>query len=394
MVTAGLVTTGWDFGSIRDGSIMENFDVIVIGAGMAGASVAAHLAATHRIALVERERQPGYHSTGRSAALFSEIYGNPVVRALSRASRQFLTEPPDDFAPTPLVRPRGCLFVATTEQLPRLREFAALPDIGNATRSVDAAEARRMCPILRDDYVAAALLEQDSMDIDVDALHRGYLRLLRRRGGRLIGDVPVQSLKHDARTWTVRAGTETLTAAVLVNAAGAWADEVAALAGVRPLGLQPYRRTALLIDPPADTPIAAWPMVIDSDEQFYFKPEAALLLLSPGDETASVPCDAQPEEWDVAVAVERMQTATTLPIDRVRRRWAGLRSFVADRSPVAGYAGDAEGFFWLAGQGGYGIQTADALARAAAALVRNLDLPDDLKRLDIRADALSPSRLK
>jgi D-arginine dehydrogenase len=201
-------------------------------------------------------------------------------------------------------------------------------------------------------------------------------------------------LKHDARTWTVRAGTETLTAAVLVNAAGAWADEVAALAGVRPLGLQPYRRTALLIDPPADTPIAAWPMVIDSDEQFYFKPEAALLLLSPGDETASVPCDAQPEEWDVAVAVERMQTATTLPIDRVRRRWAGLRSFVADRSPVAGYAGDAEGFFWLAGQGGYGIQTADALARAAAALVRNLDLPDDLKRLDIRADALSPSRLK
>lgn len=373
---------------------MENFDVIVIGAGMAGASVAAHLAATHRIALVERERQPGYHSTGRSAALFSEIYGNPVVRALSRASRQFLTEPPDDFAPTPLVRPRGCLFVATTEQLPRLREFAALPDIETATRPVDAAEARRICPILRDDYVAAALLEQDSMDIDVDALHRGYLRLLRRRGGKLIGDLPVQSVSHDARTWTVHAGTETLTAAVLVNAAGAWADEVAALAGVRPLGLQPYRRTALLVDPPADTPIAAWPMVIDSDEQFYFKPEASLLLLSPGDETASIPCDAQPEEWDVAVAVERMQTATTLPIERVRRRWAGLRSFVPDRSPVAGYAADAEGFFWLAGQGGYGIQTADALARAAAALVRNLDLPDDLERLDIRADALSPSRLK
>jgi D-arginine dehydrogenase len=372
---------------------MKPFDVIVIGAGMAGASAAAHLAATRKVVLIEREPQPGYHSTGRSAALFSEIYGNPVVRALSRASRPFLTEPPGDFGSTPLVRRRGSLFVATAAQLERLREFAALPDIGPATVPVDATLAREMCPILRDDYVAAALLEPDSMDIDVDVLHRGYLRLLRRRGGVLVGDAPVHSLQRDGRCWAAAAGVETFSAPVLVNAAGAWADAVAVLAGVPAVGLQPYRRTAMLIDPPAGIPIAGWPMVIDSDEQFYFKPDAGLLLLSPADETASAACDAQPEEWDVAVAVERMQMATTLPIDRVRRRWAGLRSFVPDRSPVAGYAAEAEGFFWLAGQGGYGIQTADALARAAAALIAGLELPEDLRRLGVRADALSPSRL-
>jgi D-arginine dehydrogenase len=371
---------------------MNQADIIVVGAGIAGASVAAHLAETRRVVVIEREDRPGYHSTGRSAALFTEIYGNPSIRALTRASRRFLFEPPAGFTDGSLTHPRGCLYIATAAQLQSLREFASLPDVLPATRRVDGAEAQALCPVLRDEYVAGALYEPDSSDIEVHALHQGYLRLFRRREGRLLTNAPVEALERAGHGWTVRAGGETLTATVIVNAAGAWADEVAALAGIARVGLTPRRRTAVLVDPPPGVSVTRWPFVNDIDEQFYFKPEAGSLFLSPADETPTEPGDAQPDEWDIAAAVERVEMATTLQIKRLKARWAGLRTFSPDRTPVVGYSREIEGFFWLAGQGGYGIQTAPALSRAAAALVQELPLPDDLTAAGVDAAHLSPER--
>jgi D-arginine dehydrogenase len=371
---------------------MNHADVIVIGAGIAGASVAAHLAEERRVLLLEREDRAGYHSTGRSAALFTEIYGNTTIRALTRASRKFLFEPPAGFAEGPLTRPRGCLYIASQSQLDALQAFASLPDVAPATRPLEVHEARELCPILREGYVAAALLEPDSSDIDVSALHQGYLRLFRRRAGRLVTNAPVEALERGAGGWTVHAAAERFTAPLLVNAAGAWADEVAALAGLTRVGLQPRRRTAVLVDPPPGMDISRWPFVNDAEEQFYFKPEAGSLFLSPADETPVEPSDAQPDEWDVAAAVERVEAVTTLRIARLKARWAGLRTFAPDRTPVAGFSDEGSGFFWLAGQGGYGIQTAPALSRAAAALIMGAPLPEDLQSLNAELAALSPRR--
>jgi D-arginine dehydrogenase len=371
---------------------MNHAEVIVIGAGIAGASVAAHLAEARRVVLLEREDRAGYHSTGRSAALFTEIYGNPVIRALTRASRKFLFDPPAGFAEGPLTRPRGCLYIASQSQLPVLQAFASLPDVAPATRPLEIQEAHALCPILREGYVAAALFEPDSSDIDVSALHQGYLRLFRRRAGQLITNAPVEGLERGARGWTVHAAAQHFTAPLLVNAAGAWADEIAALAGLARVGLQPRRRTAVLVDPPPGMDISRWPFVNDAEERFYFKPEAGSLFLSPADETPVEPSDAQPDEWDVATAVERIEAVTTLQIGRLKARWAGLRTFAPDRTPVAGFSEEGSGFFWLAGQGGYGIQTAPALSRAAAALISQTPLPEELRGLEAVLPALSPGR--
>lgn len=373
---------------------MREADIAVIGSGIAGASVAAELAKTHRVILVERESRPGYHSTGRSAALYSGIYGNAVIRALTRGSREFFDKPPEQFTASPLTAPRGSLFIATATQLDALQAFVDLPDVKPATRRIDVAEALALCPVIREDYVAAAVLEPDSFDIDVHALHDGYLRQLRRREGGVLYDAPVHELRHDGKRWLLNTGADSVAAPIVVNAAGAWADEVAALAGIGRLAIEPRRRTAMLIDAPPGAAVGTWPMVLDIDEQFYFKPDAGQLLVSPADETPAPASDVQPEEWDIAVAVDRLETATTLSVRSIRRRWAGLRSFAPDRTPVVGFSSEMPGFFWLAGQGGYGIQTSPALSRLAAALVVGLPVPDDLEHLGVGAGSLSPARLE
>ena len=371
----------------------EPVDVAVIGGGIAGASVAATLSQTLRVVVLERESHPGLHSTGRSAALFSEIYGGESIRALSRGSREFLYSPPPGFAESALVRSRETLHIASAEQAGRLGDFATLPDVAPAIRRLDGAESRALCPILREGYVVAGALETASADLDVNGLHQGYLRQLRARGGRMLVNAEVNILEHTGSVWRLETPDSIIHADVVINAAGAWADVLARRAGVREIGLQPRRRTALIVDVPAVLEVDAWPMVIDIDERFYFKPDAGALLLSPADETPSEPCDAWPDDLDVAIAVDRVQNATTLEIDRVRRSWAGLRSFVADRTPVVGYAPDAPGFFWLAGQGGYGIQTAPAMATLAAALVRRMAVPQQLVSFGLDARTLRPERL-
>jgi D-arginine dehydrogenase len=373
---------------------IDHSDVVVIGAGIAGASIAAELAASFRVLLLESERQPGYHTTGRSAALFTETYGGVVKRALSHASKPFLQRPPEGFTTVPLLTPRGTLLAATASQLTKLREVAddCAALVGNLAW-LGADEVRARVPAFGEGQIAAGLLEPDAMDIDVHALHHGYLRLLVARGGRLVTRAEVRSLQLTAGAWQVSTSAGEFRAERVVNAAGAWADEVGRLAGARPIGLVPKRRTAITFDPPPGSAIAGWPAVIDIDEQWYFKPDAGRLMASPADETPSPPCDAQPEEYDIAVLVDRLTRATTLQVPRIVSRWAGLRSFVADKLLVAGFDTQVPGFFWLAGQGGHGIQTAPAVSRLAAALFDGAPVPADLAELGIDASTLAPGRL-
>lgn len=371
-------------------------DVLVVGAGMAGCAVAYELAASARVLVLEAEAQPGYHATGRSAALFSETYGPAPVRALTRAGRGFFECPPEGFAAHPLLTRRGVLFTATAAQLPALETLLTEAGGQAAMERLAPDAARALVPVLRSDRVAGAALEAGARDLDVHALHAGYLQGLKARGGRLLSRAPVTALRRERGRWLAETPQGRCTAPILVNAAGAWGDSLAALAGVAPLGLVPKRRTAILFDPPAGVDAAGWPMVVDAEEQFYFKPDAGRLLGSPADATPSPPCDAQPEELDIATAAWRIEEATSLTIGRIQHRWAGLRTFPPDGIPVAGFdsesAGGAEGFFWLVGQGGYGIQTAPALARLAASLIAGAALPAPLARAGVEPAALSPAR--
>ncbi len=371
----------------------ESCDFIVIGAGMAGASVAYELAAQGRVILLEREDQPGYHSTGRSAALFTETYGNATMRALTRAGRSFYLQPPPGFAEHPILTPRGALLVGTAQQREALEQalVQGLKIVNNLTLW-SGEQVRERVPVFSAEQVAGGLWEPDAMDIDVHSLHQGFLRGMRERGGRLFCNANVEGLVRSAARWQVATRAGEFSAPVLVNAAGAWAETIAQLAGAGPIGLKPLRRTAITFEPPPGVAIYDWPAVVDVEESYYFKPDAGRLLASPADETPSPPCDAQPDEYDIAVLVDRLSRATTLTIPRIHSKWAGLRSFVADRTLVAGYDPKVSGFFWLAAQGGYGIQTAAGAARAAAALITGRALPADLQDLGIAPEHLSPSR--
>jgi D-arginine dehydrogenase len=361
-------------------------EVAVVGAGIAGSSVAFELSASRDVILLEREARPGYHSTGRSAAMLSETYGVPAVRALARMSRSFLADPPAGFAETALLSPRGMLHLAGRHQLAALDAAGPTPPL---VQRLGPAAVCDLVPILAPGYVAGGLLEPDAMAIDVDALHQGYLRGVRRRG-RLITDAEVTGIARDADCWRVETSAGAIDAAILVDAAGAWADQVAAMAGVRPIGLVAKRRTAILIDPPRGMDPSAWPMVIDIDERFYFKPEAGTLLVSPADETPVAPCDVQPEEIDVALAAARFEEVTGHAVRRIGHRWAGLRSFVADHAPVVGPDPEMPAFVWLAGQGGFGVMTAPAMARIAAAQITGEPVGFDLDPRLLSAARLRP----
>ena len=373
--------------------MMQSADILIVGAGMAGASAAYFLAPHAKVMVLERESQPGYHATGRSAALYSETYGNATVRAITKASRPFYFDPPEGFSPYPLVAPRGALVVGAAADHDALRQTldsmrALVPNI----EWWEQEQILQRVPVLKPDAAAYGVFEPDAMDMDVHGIHQGFLRGARAGGAQLVCDAGVGRISHNGSAWCVETSAGSFSASVLVNAAGAWCDELAQLAGVRPVGLVPMRRTAFTCEVPMSVLIQDWPLVIDAAETFYFKPEAGLLLVSPANADPVPAQDVQPEELDVAIAVDRMETATSLQIRQVRRKWAGLRSFVADKTPVVGFAPDAPGFFWLAGQGGYGIQTAPAMGELAAALVRGLSMPPAMAALGVRQEALAAGR--
>jgi D-arginine dehydrogenase len=372
---------------------MERADFIVIGAGIAGTSAAYALMEHGRVLVLERESQPGYHTTGRSAALFTENYGNRTIRRMTMASGPFLKNPPAEFAEHPILTPRGVLIIARADQLDALDSQAEeVADLGTPVERIDAKRALALLPLLRLGYVAGALYQPEALDIDVHGLHRGYLRALKGCDGRLLCDAEVRGLERGDKLWHLVTPAGAFEAPVVVNAAGAWADEIAQMAGIRTIGLRPKRRTAFTFDGPPGLGSSALPMCIDVQEQYYFKPETGRFLGSLADETPSPPCDAQPEEIDLATAVERIEAATTFQIRRLTHRWAGLRSFVSDNTLVIGEAKDAPGFFWLAGQGGFGIQTSPAAGAALAGLVLRGDLPPMLREIGLKAGDLSPQR--
>jgi D-arginine dehydrogenase len=343
-------------------------DFLVLGAGIAGASVGYFLSEFGRVTLLEMEAMPGYHSTGRSAALFSDYYGNAVVRALTAASRSFLLDPPAGFS-RPLMRPRGtlalCRHGAEAQYDAMLTEELSVPV---SFRELTSAEVMAYCPIVRSSWFSRAMLKPSAMDIDVNALHQGFLRGLKSRSGNIVRSARVTSLA-ERNGWRVVTNAGEFRARSLVNATGAWADQIAELAGVPKIGLTPMRRTAAIVSAPGKLDVSRWPLVTDVEDAFYFKPEAGQLLLSPADATPFVPCDVRPDAVDVALAIDRVQAATTMVIKSVRRTWAGLRSAVPDDTPVVGESPGTAGFFWAAALSGYGIQTAPAIGRLAAALV-------------------------
>ena len=365
--------------------------VVVIGAGIAGATAAWHLAGPASVVMIEREAHPGAHATGRSAALHTETSGTPVVSALAAASRPFLADPPPGFADYPLLSPRGLLWIARHGERHRLEHKEAEAETaGVEVHRLDSRRCRELVGVLRSEAAAAGVYEPGAMTIDVDVLLQGFLRGARRRGAELHLVAGAAAIVKRARGWRVQTGGRHWDCDVVVNAAGAWCDSVAELAGVAPLGLRPLRRSVFVFPPPAGVDAAAWPMVWDVGDRFYFEPEGPMLLVSPADETPSEPCDARPLTEDIARGVEELEAATTLQVRGVRRTWAGLRTFAADRVPAAGFDPDHPGFFWLAGQGGYGIKTAPALGRLAAALI--LGQPPPVP--DGAVDALDPARLR
>lgn len=372
----------------------EKADFLIIGGGIAGASVGYWLAPHGRVILLERESQPGYHSTGRSAALFMESYGTPQVRALTLASRTFFQSPPEGFAEQPLLSPRGALMVATPGQEALLAEHRdILRAITPRSQLLDSAGTCALVPALRPEKVLGAVFEPDAADMDVHAIHQGYLRGLRRTGGTVVCNAEVTALERSAGLWQVQAGGVSYKAPVVLNAAGAWADVVATLAGVRPIALEPRRRSAFIFAPPAGLATEHWPMAIGVGEDWYFKHDAGMLLGSPANADPVAPQDIQPEELDIALAIHRIETMTTLTIRRPTRTWAGLRSFVPDGNLVGGFAPDKSGFFWVAAQGGYGIQTSAAMGEACAALARGLPIPDHIAAYGLTPQMLSPARL-
>jgi D-arginine dehydrogenase len=374
---------------------MEQADFLVIGGGIAGLSAAASLAPHGRTIAIEGEAALGSHSSGRSVAFSHYGIGNRAVRALTAWSRPFFEAPPAGFSPSPIARLFPSLYFAGEDDLERLAAIeAGMADSTNAARRVGEDEMKRLCPLLRTGAGAAiaGLLDPTGLKLDAEAMLQGYARAVRAGRGAVLTGRRVARIEARDMGWRVEAENgDRFAAPVLVNAAGAWADRIAALAGVRPIGLQPKRRTIIVVDPGEE--VAAWPFVHAVAGDFYMLPEAGRLLVSPVDEIEDDPGDAQPEDYDVALAADRLEHHTRIKVERIRHRWAGLRSFVPDRTPTAGFDAQAPGFFWLAGQGGYGLQTAPAMAAIVASLVTGTSWPAGLAELGATPDLIGPDRL-
>lgn len=366
-------------------------DLLVLGAGIVGASVAYHAAPHARVVVLEREPQPGMHSTGRSAALFLEGYGPQQVRALTRASRAFLHGPPGGFSSVPLVGARGALTVAAAGQQDALAaKFETLRTEIPLLRTLDRGGLLAHVPVFRPEAAVAAFHDPGAADLDVDALLQGFLRGARARGAQLVCGLGDVALSRHGGAWRAEAGRRRWEAPAVVNASGAWADVVASQAGVAPIGLEPRRRSAFTFEPPVGLSVERWPAVTALDESYYFKPDACLLLGSPANADPVSPHDVMPEDLDVALGIDRIERATTMRIARPRSAWAGLRCFSPDGEPVIGPDRAAPGFHWAAALGGYGIQTSPAVGALSAAQALGLPVPDWLTSRGVDPERLRP----
>ena len=369
-------------------------DYIVIGAGIAGTSAASKLAQYGHTIVLEKEAFPGYHTTGRSAAFFTENYGNNVIRNITKASRNFLENPPQIFGNIPLMnKTTGCLFIATKNQEKifeiELKKAKSLcPDI----REIELDVANSLSPSINNSYIHRVFREPDAMHMDVDLIHQGYIKSLKSAKGELICNAEVNNIIFKNKLWYLNTTLGEFCVPKIINAAGSWCDEIAKLADQEVIGIQPLRRTAITFADPMKRDISNWPLVIDIEEKFYFRPDAGKILASPADEIISEPCDIQPEIEDVAITVARIESATDMKINKIDHKWAGLRNFVADRTPVLGEKIKNSGFFWLAAQGGYGIMTSPALSEIIESLVLDKPFPKSLENFEIEPESFSPNR--
>ena len=371
------------------------FEFIVVGGGIAGASAAYALSRHGRVALLEKETQCGFHSTGRSAAVLSCAYGPQSWQILSAASASFYAEPQEGFADAALTRPLGALYLAATQEEQGLRAQAGvLAKRGIACELICADAARQMVPVVHMEKFTLALFERGCVDLDANALLHGYLRQARRNGAETITASEVSSIARHSGVWSMTAGKERIEAPVLVNAAGAWADEMAARAGLPRRGLEPLRRTAITFAPPAEHDARSWPMTFDVAETWYFKPEGRQIMMSPADLARCEPCDAQPDAYDIAVAIDRIESVTSMKINRLNGRWAGLRTFAPDHEAVIGPDPEEQSFIWYAGQGGNGVMASRAAGEVCAALTLGENIPAPIARLGLTKDMISPRRLE
>jgi D-arginine dehydrogenase len=365
-------------------------DILVIGGGIAGLSAAAVLADHAQVTVLEAEEQIGFHSSGRSATMLHYALGDRLVRALTLASRTFFDHPPEAFGDVPIGRRMPVLVFAREAERPALDALEAEIARFVTLERLDARAVHDLCPLLKDD-AQHGIADRDGVRLDPHALLQGNLRMLRAKGGQLVTGARVQTIKRSSGVWEVTTEQgEAFSAPVLVNAAGSWADAVAALAGVRTLGLEPKRRTIITFDAPSGTELDTLPFAKTVGDELYFAPESGRLFASPMDEVPSDPCDAQPDDYEVALAAFRVEERTIVKVERIHSKWSGLRTFAPDRHPVAGFAPDAEGFFWLAGQGGFGLQTSPAMAAAVASLIAGTPWPV----ADVSPDQLGAARLR
>jgi D-arginine dehydrogenase len=369
------------------------YDIAIVGGGIAGASLSHFISGKRSVLMLEREAFHGYHASGRSAAEFTRRFHAPLVGKLAIASAQFLMNAPQGFCETPLLIPRGNLLVADAEKAAHLQDvFQREAASGGEILMQSMEEALARVPFLDPDVIKAAFYDPDCYDVETESLLQGFVKSARRHGAEIRTGCELLSARHIGNHWELTTGLGGFSAKMLVNAAGAWADKIAKLCGVSPLGIVPYRRTAITVELPEGVDANALPEVCEIDEAWYFKPDAGRLIVSPADATASEPCDAQPEDLDVAYAAHYLEEATTLEVKSVAHKWAGLRTFAPDRLPVAGFDSGQPAFFWLAGQGGYGIQSSPALGDYAACLLRKENVSEVLQTAGLTGAEFMPQR--